>query len=88
MPREGDECAAYRDCAENRRDAPAANELKLHQSTLLKSNLTKRRFKAPKRSSCALCKPHKRGWDYKKTPGEMRRAMKHAQELREQGFIG
>ena len=39
---------------------------------ILKTNLTKRRFKAPKRSSCALCKPHKRGWDDKKTPGERR----------------
>jgi hypothetical protein len=54
----------------------------------VKTNLVKRRFKAPKRSSCALCKPHKRGWDDKKTPGEMRTAVKQAQELREQGFSG
>ncbi len=54
----------------------------------MKTNLTKRRFKAPKRSSCALCKPHKRGWDDKKKPGELRVAVKHAQELREQGFAG
>ena len=54
----------------------------------VKTNLVKRRFKAPKRSSCALCRPHKRGWEYKKTPGELRTAVKHAQELREQGFSG
>ncbi len=54
----------------------------------VKTNLTKRRFKAPKRSSCGLCKPHKRGWDDKKTPSELRTAVKHAEELREQGFSG
>lgn len=49
-------------------------------------SLTRRRFKAPKRSSCALCKPHKRGWEDKKTSGEMRIAIKHAQELKDAGF--
>lgn len=29
----------------------------------MKSNLTKRRYKAQKRSACAMCKPHKRGWE-------------------------
>lgn len=53
----------------------------------MKTNLAKRRFKAPKRRSCALCKPHKRGWDDKKTAGELRTAVKHAQELREYGFV-
>jgi len=54
----------------------------------LKTNLTKRRFKAPKRSSCGLCKPHKRGWDDKKRTGEMRAAIKHVQELKDEGFAG
>ncbi len=53
----------------------------------MKTNLVKRRIKATKRSSCALCKPHKRGWDDKK-PGELRTAVKHSQELRDQGFAG
>jgi hypothetical protein len=54
----------------------------------LKANLMKRRIKAPKRSSCALCKPHKRGWNDKKNPGELRIAVKHSQELREHGLAG
>lgn len=53
-----------------------------------KANLTTRRFETRKRSSCALCKPHKRGWDDKKKPGELRLAIKHAHELREQGPAG
>jgi len=54
----------------------------------MKTNLTKRRFKAQKKSLCALCKPHKRGWDDRKTAGELRIAVKHAHELREHGFVG
>jgi plasmid stabilization system protein ParE len=57
-------------------------------SASMKTNLVKRRIKAPKRSSCALCKPHKRGWEDKKNPGELRTAVKHSQELREHGFAG
>lgn len=67
---------------------PVAKGSMLLSKEAVKTNLTKRRVKAPKRSSCALCKPHKRGWDDKKTPGELRTAVKHAQELREQGFSG
>jgi hypothetical protein len=35
-----------------------------------------------------LCKPHERGWEDKKKPGEMRIAIKHEQELRHEGFAG
>jgi len=28
----------------------------------LKSKFTQRRYRAPKRSECALCKPHQQGW--------------------------
>jgi hypothetical protein len=28
----------------------------------MKSNFTQRRYRAPKRSACALCKPHQQGW--------------------------
>jgi len=58
----------------------------LHRVSILKTNLTKRRYKAPKRSSCPLCKPNKRGRDDKKSVSEVRTAVKHAEELREQGF--
>jgi hypothetical protein len=49
----------------------------------MKSNLTKRRYKAQKRSSCAMCKPYNRGWEHKKTTGELRIAVKHEQEIRD-----
>jgi hypothetical protein len=32
----------------------------------MKSKFTQRRYRAPKRSTCALCKPHKQGWADKK----------------------
>jgi hypothetical protein len=28
----------------------------------MKSKFTQRRYRAPKRSACAMCKPQKRGW--------------------------
>ena len=31
----------------------------------MKSKFTQRRFRAPKRSSCAMCNPQQRGWDDK-----------------------
>jgi hypothetical protein len=49
----------------------------------MKTNLTKRRYKAPKRSACPLCKPYKRGREDKKTAGDMRTAVKHEEEIRE-----
>jgi hypothetical protein len=49
----------------------------------MKTNLTKRRYKAPKRSACPLCKPNKRGRDDKKTVGDMRIAVKHEQEIQD-----
>jgi len=36
----------------------------------MKSKFTQRRYRAPKRSSCAMCKPQQRGWADKKTPGD------------------
>jgi hypothetical protein len=52
----------------------------------LKTNLTKRRYKAPKGSSCHLCKPNKHGRDDKKTFRDLKKAVTHAQEIREQGL--
>ena len=47
----------------------------------MKTDLTKRRYKAPKRSACAMCKPHKRGWEDKKTARDMRHAVQHTDEI-------
>ena len=47
----------------------------------MKSNLAKRRYKAQKRSACAMCKPYKRGWQDKKTVRDLRTALKHADEM-------
>ncbi|MGI8435378.1 MAG: hypothetical protein ACR2NX_00510 [Chthoniobacterales bacterium] len=47
----------------------------------MKSDLTERRYKAPKRSACAMCKPHKRGWEDKKTVRDLRSALQHENEL-------
>ncbi len=49
----------------------------------MKTNLRKARFKAPKNSSCAMCKPNKRGWEDKKTAQDVRLAVKHEFELRD-----
>jgi hypothetical protein len=49
----------------------------------MKSKFTQRRYRAPKRSSCAMCKPHKQGWDDKKTFTDLRRAVAHEQEIRD-----
>ena len=49
----------------------------------MKSDLTKRRYRAQNRSACAMCKPHQRGWEDKKTTGDMRVAVKHEQEIRD-----
>jgi len=50
---------------------------------LMKTGLTKRRFKAHKRSACGLCKPWKRGGEDKKTVRDLRVAAKHQQEIEE-----
>jgi hypothetical protein len=49
----------------------------------MKSKFTQRRYRAPKRSACGLCKPQKRGWDDKKTFTDLRRAVAHEQEIRD-----
>jgi hypothetical protein len=49
----------------------------------MKSKFTQRRYRAPKRSSCAMCKPQKRGWADKKTVTDLRRAIGHEQQIRE-----
>ena len=49
----------------------------------MKSNLTKRRYKAPKSSACPLCKPNKRGRDDKKTYADIKTAMKHDHEMQD-----
>ena len=49
----------------------------------MKSDLTGRRYRAQKRSACAMCKPDKRGWEDKKTTGDLRVAVQHEQEIRD-----
>ena len=49
----------------------------------MKLKFTQRRYRAPKRSSCAMCKPQQRGWADKKTPGDLRRAIGQKQQIRE-----
>jgi len=49
----------------------------------MKSKFTQRRYRAPKRSSCAMCKPQQRGWADKKTPGDLRRAIGQERQIRE-----
>jgi hypothetical protein len=47
----------------------------------LKSKFTQRRYRAPKSSACALCKPHQHGWADKKTFGDIRRAVADEQQI-------
>jgi len=49
----------------------------------MKSKFTQRRYRAPKRSACGLCKPQKQGWADKKTFADVRRAVAHEQQMRE-----
>ena len=49
----------------------------------MKSKLTQRRFKAPKRRSCGLCKPWKKGWEGKRTVGGTRQAQAADQQLKD-----
>jgi hypothetical protein len=49
----------------------------------LKSKFTQRRYRAPKRSACALCKPHQQGWADKKTFTDVRRAVADEHQLRD-----
>jgi hypothetical protein len=49
----------------------------------MKSTLRQARFRAPKSSACALCKPQKRGWLDKKTLRDVRLAVRDEQQLRE-----
>ena len=51
----------------------------------MKGNLTKRRYKAQKRSACPMCKASKRGGEDKKTPRDIRFAVKHEQEIQDTG---
>lgn len=50
----------------------------------MKGKLRKARFKANKGSGCALCKPYKHGWEDKKTARDLRIAIKHEDELKQQ----
>jgi len=49
----------------------------------MKSKFTQRRYRAPKRSACAMCKPQKRGWADKKTVTDLRRAIGQQQQIHE-----
>jgi hypothetical protein len=47
----------------------------------MKSKMTQRRYRAPKRSACGLCKPQQRGWADKRTPADVRRVIGQEQEM-------
>jgi hypothetical protein len=49
----------------------------------MKSKFTQRRYRAPKRRACGLCKPQKQGWADKKTVADLRRAIAQDQQIRE-----
>ena len=49
----------------------------------MKSKFVQRRYRAPKRSACAMCNPQKRGWADKKTVTDLRRAIGQEQQIRE-----
>jgi hypothetical protein len=49
----------------------------------MKSKFTQRRYRAPQRSACGLCKLQKQGWADKKTFADARRAVAHEQEIRD-----
>jgi hypothetical protein len=49
----------------------------------VKTNSTKRRYKAQKKSACGLCKPHQRGGEDKKTVRDRRIALKHESEMQQ-----
>jgi len=53
----------------------------------MKSKMTQRRYRAPKRSACGLCKPQQRGWADKKTVAYLRRVVGHEQQMRELGTL-
>jgi hypothetical protein len=49
----------------------------------MKSKLTQRRYRAPKRSVCGMCKPQQRGWADKKTPADLRTAIRLEQQIQD-----
>jgi len=49
----------------------------------MKSKFTQRRYRAPKRSACGLCKPHQQGWADKKTFADVRGGVAHEQQVRD-----
>jgi len=55
------------------------------ESKLMKTNLTKRRYKAQKKSACGLCKAYKQGWADKKSVRDLRVALKHDAEVTAHG---
>jgi hypothetical protein len=49
----------------------------------MKTKQTQRRIKAQKRSSCAMCKPWKKGWEDKKTISQLRKAQDAESQLKD-----
>lgn len=47
----------------------------------MKTRLTQRRIKAPKRSACGLCKPWKKGGADKKTHTDMKAAVSAQEQI-------
>jgi len=52
-------------------------------SLIMKSKLTNGRYRAQKRSARAMCKPHKRGWEDKKTIRDIWTATQHEQKIKD-----
>lgn len=49
----------------------------------MKGKYTKKRYKAQKGSSCAMCKPWKHGWEDKKTVREIKKAIEAEEQIKE-----
>ena len=53
----------------------------------MKTSLTQKRIKAQKASSCAMCKPWKRGWAGKRPVRDQRSAEGAAQDLKDNHLL-
>jgi hypothetical protein len=49
----------------------------------MKTKAVQRRYRAPKRSACGLCKPQQRGRADKKNAADLRQAIRQEQEIQE-----
>jgi hypothetical protein len=49
----------------------------------MKSKHVQKRYKAEKKSSCAMCKGYKRGWQDKKTIGEIKKGISWDEQIKD-----